>query len=87
MANLALTIDDGVLERARIRASEEDTSVNALIREYLESYANERKARERREEALEDLRQIVRESKASSGGKGLPSREETYEERTRWPRS
>lgn len=86
MANLTLTIDDGVLERARIRALEEDTSVNALVREYLESYANERKAREKREEALEDLRQIVRESKASSGGWKW-NREEVYEERTRWPRS
>ncbi|MGH3088027.1 MAG: hypothetical protein ACRDSJ_12000, partial [Rubrobacteraceae bacterium] len=76
-----------VLKRARIRALEEDTSVNALVREFLESYADERTAREAREEALRDLKRIARESKASSGGKGLPSREETYEERTRWPRS
>jgi plasmid stability protein len=36
MANLTLSIDEAVLKRARIRALEQDTSVNALVREYLE---------------------------------------------------
>lgn len=39
MANLTLTIDDQVLKRARMRALEEDTSVNAVVRAYLEGYA------------------------------------------------
>lgn len=86
MANLTLAIDDEVLKRARIRALEEDTSVNAVVREFLEEYADERGARERREEALQDLKRIARESKASSGGWKW-NREEIYEERTRWPRS
>ncbi len=86
MTDLTLTIDAEVLEKARMRASEEDTSVDALVREFLGKYAEERAAREKREEAFQDLLRISRESKASSGGKGLPSREETYEERTRWPR-
>jgi hypothetical protein len=38
LANLTLTIDEEVLKKARIRALEEGTSVNALVREYLESY-------------------------------------------------
>lgn len=37
--NLTLTVDNDVLKRARIRALEEDTSVNAILRDYLESYA------------------------------------------------
>jgi plasmid stability protein len=41
MANVTLAIDDDVLRRARIRALEQGTSVNALIREYLESFAGE----------------------------------------------
>jgi plasmid stability protein len=48
MANLTLTIDDGVLKRARIRALQQGTSVNALVREYLERYsgvADQRDAR------------------------------------------
>lgn len=39
MANLTLSIDDQLLKRARVRALEEDTSVNALVRDYLEGFA------------------------------------------------
>ena len=39
MANLTITVDEQVLKRARIRALEDDTSVNALLRDYLEVYA------------------------------------------------
>ena len=37
--NLTITVDSEVLKRARIRALEEDTSVNKVLRDYLESYA------------------------------------------------
>ena len=39
MANLTITLDDEILRRARLRAMEQDISVNALLREYLEAYA------------------------------------------------
>lgn len=39
MANLTLSLDDELLKRARVRALEEDTSVNALVRKYLEDFA------------------------------------------------
>lgn len=39
MANLTITIDDEVLRRARVRAIENDTSVNSILRDYLEAYA------------------------------------------------
>jgi hypothetical protein len=39
MANLTITLDDEVLRRARLRALEQDTSVNSLLRDYLEAYA------------------------------------------------
>ena len=39
VSNLTLAIDDDVLKRARIRALEQGTSVNAVVREYLEVYA------------------------------------------------
>lgn len=39
--NLTVTVDENVLRRARIRALEEGTSVNALMRDYLASYAGE----------------------------------------------
>jgi len=78
MANLTITVDEGTLQRARMRALEEDTSVNAVLRAYLEQYADRR--RERREAGRRIL-EAARNSRASSGGKGLPKREELYEER------
>ena len=38
MANLTIAIDEDVLRRARLRALEAGTSVNALLRSYLETY-------------------------------------------------
>ena len=52
MANLTITIDDALLKRARMRALEQGTSVNALLREYLEAYAGSAQLQER---ALADL--------------------------------
>jgi len=39
MANLTLSLDDDVLRRARARAAANGTSVNHLVREYLERLA------------------------------------------------
>jgi plasmid stability protein len=38
VANLTLSVDDELLRRARIRALEEGTSVNALVRAYLQRF-------------------------------------------------
>jgi hypothetical protein len=78
MANLTITVDEQTLKKARMRALEQDTSVNALLREYLESYAG---VREERRKAAREILEIARNSGMSSEGKGLPKREELYEER------
>lgn len=39
MANLTVTVDERVLRRARIRALERGTSVNAVVADYLQRYA------------------------------------------------
>jgi plasmid stability protein len=39
MANLTITVDDEVLKKARIRALEQGTSVNAILAERLRVYA------------------------------------------------
>ena len=41
MANLTITVDEEVLRRARIRALELNTSVNAVLREYLDEFIGE----------------------------------------------
>ena len=40
MTNLTITVDDRLLKLARMRALEDGTSVNALLRTYLERYAD-----------------------------------------------
>jgi hypothetical protein len=63
--NLTITIDDDVLKRARMRALEEDTSVNAVVRSFLEAYAGRA---ERRQAAIEDLIALSREAQSARGG-------------------
>jgi len=41
-SNLTITVDDEALRRARIRALQQGTSVNAILREFLEAYAGTR---------------------------------------------
>ena len=40
MANVTVSIDADVLRRARVRAAQDGTSVNAIIAEYLGRYAD-----------------------------------------------
>lgn len=41
MGNLTVVIDDNLLKRARMRALDQGTSVNAVVREQLERYAGD----------------------------------------------
>jgi hypothetical protein len=52
VANLTITIDDEVLKRARVRAVELGTSVNAILAEHLRSFAGREDARARATAAL-----------------------------------
>lgn len=78
MANLTLSIDGGLLKRARIKALEQGTSVNAVVREQLASYVCDDDQREAR-------RRIVQNARRSAGGSGSGgrswTREDLYEER------
>lgn len=85
MTNLTIAVDDGTLKKARIRALEEDTSVNAVLREYLEEYAG------RRREQIEAARRIIEDSRRGGAGSGPGGRkwkrEDAYEERLgRYPK-
>lgn len=79
MAELKITIDENTVEKARVRASEEGTSVDALLRDYLEEYAGVR--RERRG-AMRRILEDARKGGAGSGPGGRTwTREDAYEER------
>jgi hypothetical protein len=75
MANLTLVVDDDVLRKARMRALEQGTSVNAVLRAYLEAYSG---AAQLREAALQDLLELSRASRSRSGGSKW-SREDLHE--------
>ena len=62
--NLTITVEDDVLKRARLRALQEDTSVNAVLRSFLEAYAG---AAGREQAAIADLLTLSRESSAARG--------------------
>lgn len=66
MANLTITIDDELLKRARLRALERNTSVNALLREYLEAFAGEESGMVARRR----FAAFARAAKTGSGSKG-----------------
>jgi len=73
VANLTLTFDDDTLRRARIRALEQGTSVNALVRDYLEGFAGE-------SEAAEGLRRFLDATRHSGAGSGADGRSWTRDE-------
>ena len=65
MANLTLSLDDELLQKAREAALRDHTSVNALVREYLERYVD---ARSRRTEALDALDALADRTRSASRG-------------------
>lgn len=77
MANLTLSLDDELLQKAREAALREHTSVNALVREYLKAYVN---ARERRLRALDALDAVAERTHSASGQRW--SRESLHQRRT-----
>lgn len=65
MANLTLVIDEDVLQRARVRALQQGTSVNALVRAYLTRVAGESEA----SQGMAEFFASVTDAGASSGGR------------------
>jgi hypothetical protein len=86
MANLTITVDAETLKRARIKALEQGTSVNALLRQHLEAYANSPRisagSREEQLDALERLLALAKEVNVGSGPEGRTwKREDLYDGR------
>ena len=75
MANLTIAIEDDLLKRARIRALEQGRSINALLREYLESFAGKTTVHE---QAVRALNEIADSAESGSGGRRW-SREDLYD--------
>jgi hypothetical protein len=79
MKNVTLAIEAEVLQKARVRAAKEGTSVNEVVRKYLAEYGS-------REERIRDAMDRVLEIAAKYKGRlkgGKFDRNAIYEERTR----
>ena len=63
VANLTLSLDDALLQKAREAALRENTSVNALVRDYLSRYVD---ARSRRLQALDTFDGVADHCTSSS---------------------
>jgi len=85
MTNLTITVDEDTLRRARIRALQEGSSVNALMREFLVKYANESDRTDRDRAILARMLEHANEISGDSGGRPW-TRKEIYGERVQWPR-
>jgi uncharacterized protein (UPF0147 family) len=77
MKNITLAVSEEVLRAARRYAAEHDTTVNALVREYLTSLVNVEK---RAAEARQRLAKMSEESEARMGSWKW-NRDEIYEDR------
>ena len=76
MANMTIAVDKELLKRARVKAIEEGTSVNAVLREYLERYVGAPTT----EAALAAFADLASLSTASSGSIGRTwSRDELHD--------
>jgi hypothetical protein len=78
MANLTITIDERLLKQARMRALEDGTSVNAILRTYLERYAGVGDA----VDALGGFGRLARASTATSGPGGRTWTRDELHDRT-----
>lgn len=77
MKNITVTVDDETYRRARVRAAEQDTSVSALVRQFLENIVADGSEFERLKAQEAKARASI---KAFSASDRL-SREELHERR------
>lgn len=75
MANLTISVDGELLRRARVRAAELGTSVNAVLRDYMSSWVGEPDKRAR---AVDSLLKRAARAKSARGGRRW-AREELHE--------
>jgi hypothetical protein len=74
--NITLSVDEQTVNRAREVARQQGTSLNALIRDYLERLAGVRGG----SEILSELRQLWADGGGHSGGERF-RRDDAYEDR------
>ena len=86
MRNITVSVDDDTYRRSRIRAAELDTSVSALVRDFLRGLVGESGDQPHLETKIERRRRLLREVFADFEARGVGlrmadslSREEMYD--------
>ena len=77
MKNLTVSLDDATYRRARMVAAQRDTSVSALVKQFLTELASGETEFERLKRLEEEIRAQITDSRASEN---LP-RDELYDRR------
>lgn len=77
MKNITVSVDDEVYRRARIKAAARDTSVSALVRQFLADLADDGGEFERLKRLEQNLREQITEFQAAS----RLTRDELYSKR------
>ena len=77
MKNITLSVDEEVLEKARIVAAQRKTTVNGLVRTYLNELAT---SDDRAKDARRRLLELIDNSKADMGADYRWNRDALYED-------
>ncbi len=77
MKNITVTIDDDTYRRARVKAAEQDTSVSAMVRQFLNGVASGESEAERLKRREAELRAAMGPFSAAD----RLSRDELYDRR------
>lgn len=75
MKNITMRVDEDVLTQARKVATEQSTSVNALVREFLEDLS---RRETRKQSARREILKLCKQSNAVVGGRTW-TRDDLYE--------
>lgn len=75
MANLTIAIEDELLQRARVRALQQGTSVNAVLRQYLQAWTDDSRSRQT---AIQEILDLANSVDTGSGGRRW-TRDELHE--------
>jgi plasmid stability protein len=75
MANLTIAIEDELLQRARVRALQQGTSVNAVLRQYLQAWTDDSRSRQT---AIREILDLANSIDTGSGGRRW-TRDELHE--------
>ena len=78
MSNITIALEDSLLRRARIKAVQSGTTVNAVLRDKLREFVGETESEPDHVKSIRKFLELARKSKGNSRGQKW-TREELYE--------